>query len=59
MLSNTNYGISVLICDRDPEVFPDFDEFRPERYLDESGHGEVIPPGTHGMGHVTFGFGRR
>ena len=43
----------------DPEIFPDFDNFRPERFLDESGKIDIAPPDTHGMGHVTFGFGRR
>ena len=43
----------------DPNVFPDFDVFRPERFLDESGKNEIAPPDTHNMGHVTYGFGRR
>lgn len=44
---------------RDPAVFPDFDEFRPERYLDESGGLSSSVPDTHGEGHVSYGFGRR
>lgn len=44
---------------RDPTIFPDFDEFRPERFLDPSGTIGVTPPETHSMGHVTYGFGRR
>ncbi|TFK64022.1 cytochrome P450 [Pluteus cervinus] len=50
---------NVWAMNRDPEVFPDFDEFRPERFLDESGTVDVVPPNTHTQGHVTFGFGRR
>jgi cytochrome P450 len=46
---------NVWAMNRDPAVFPDFDEFRPERFLDES----AIPKDTHGQGHVTFGAGRR
>ncbi|CAL1709871.1 unnamed protein product [Somion occarium] len=44
---------------RDPKLFPDFEEFRPERYLDASG--KLLEPiaGTHLQGHVTYGFGRR
>ncbi|KAI0700081.1 cytochrome P450 [Cytidiella melzeri] len=44
---------------RDPAVYPDFEAYRPERFLDATGKIEVIPPGTHQMGHVSFGFGRR
>lgn len=44
---------------RDPAIYPDFEEFRPERFLDESGSVERIIPDTHNQGHVTYGFGRR
>ncbi|THV02577.1 cytochrome P450 [Dendrothele bispora CBS 962.96] len=51
---------NVWAMNRDPEVYgPDVDDFRPERFLDESGQNEVIPPDTHQQGHVTYGFGRR
>lgn len=44
---------------RDPSVYPDFDTFRPERFLDESGQVETAPPDTHNMGHTSYGFGTR
>ena len=44
---------------RDPKHFPDFEEFRPERYLNTDGQLEDPLPGTHLQGHVTYGFGRR
>lgn len=44
---------------RDPELFPEPDVFRPERYLDEEG-GLIPPmPDTHSQGHLIFGFGKR
>jgi len=51
---------NLWAINRDPAVFPDFDSFRPDRFLDKSGNidPEAVPD-THGMGHVTFGFGRR
>lgn len=50
---------NVWAMNRDPTLFPDFDEFRPERFLDETGTVDVVPADTHNQGHVTFGFGRR
>jgi len=50
---------NVWAMNRDPSIFPDFDTFRPERFLDDYGLNEVIPSDTHNQGHVTYGFGRR
>ncbi|KAJ7122958.1 cytochrome P450 [Mycena epipterygia] len=50
---------NVWAMNRDPVLFPDFEEFRPERFLDEAGTTEVVPADTHNQGHVTYGFGRR
>lgn len=44
---------------RDPTYFPDFDEFRPERYLNESGELADPIPDTHVQGHLSYGSGRR
>ncbi|KAJ7610296.1 cytochrome P450 [Mycena polygramma] len=55
----TNVIPNVWAMNRDPDIFPDFDEFRPERYLDTTGKFDDVPADTHGMGHATFGFGRR
>lgn len=44
---------------RDPTYFPDFDEFRPARYLNESGELADPIPDTHTQGHLTYGTGRR
>ena len=44
---------------RDPKYFPDYEEFRPERYLDESGQLNDEVPDTHHQGHLSFGCGRR
>ena len=43
----------------DPDTYPDPDEFRPERFLDESGHIKPAIPDTYSHGHNAFGFGRR
>lgn len=47
------------LYDRDPVLFPDYDEFRPSRFLDASGKVDETPPDTLSMGHVTYGFGKR
>ena len=39
---------------RDPNIYPDYEEFRPERFLDQDGKYD-IPQNTHGQGHVTYG----
>ncbi|PPQ68804.1 hypothetical protein CVT26_001719 [Gymnopilus dilepis] len=44
---------NIWAMNRDPSIFPDFDEFRPERFLDG------VPEYTHSTGHATFGFGKR
>jgi cytochrome P450 len=48
-----------LLVSRDPKIYPDFDEFRPERFLDVTEKFDEPPADAHGMGHATFGFGRR
>lgn len=50
---------NIWAMNHDPELYPDFEEFRPDRFLDESGQKDNVPPDTHEMGHGTFGFGRR
>ncbi|KAJ7671941.1 cytochrome P450 [Mycena rosella] len=55
----TNVIPNVWAMNRDPKIFPDFDEFRPERFLDVTETFDDVPPNTHGLGHATFGFGRR
>ena len=44
---------------RDPKYFPDYDAFRPERFLGPDGALTDLVPDTHGLGHLTFGSGRR
>lgn len=43
---------------RDPEVYPDPDSFKPERFLDENGN-EKNTEESKTMGHHLYGFGRR
>ena len=43
-------GTFQRAMNRDPVLFPDFDEFRPERFLDESGQVDKVPPDTHHQG---------
>ena len=40
---------------RDPAYFPDYDDFRPERYLDDSGALCDDVPDTHSQGNLTYG----
>ncbi|KAK7446349.1 hypothetical protein VKT23_014555 [Stygiomarasmius scandens] len=51
--------VNVWAINRDPKIFPDFEEFRPERFLDESETVDVVPPDTLSLGHVSYGFGKR
>ena len=44
---------------RDPAHFADPDEFKPDRYLNSSGELVDDLPYTHGIGHMSFGSGRR
>ncbi|KAF5342805.1 hypothetical protein D9758_013368 [Tetrapyrgos nigripes] len=50
---------NIWAMNHDPTIFPDHDEFRPERFLDETGAVHAIPADTRNLGHVSFGFGRR
>ncbi|KAI0700086.1 cytochrome P450 [Cytidiella melzeri] len=50
---------NIWAMNRDPTIFPDFDAYRPDRFLDATGKVETAPPDTHQMGHHTYGFGRR
>jgi len=38
---------------RDRTIFPDFDDFRPDRFLEET------PDDNHSVSHAAFGFGKR
>ncbi|KAJ3558860.1 hypothetical protein NM688_g677 [Phlebia brevispora] len=51
--------LNVWAMNRDPNHFPDYDEFRPERYLGASGELVDLVPDTHGQGHMTYSCGRR
>lgn len=69
MLVNTWYASRLVFIpvlketirgiNRDPNYFPDYDEFRPERYMDQ--HGRLADPvaNTHNQGHLSYGAGRR
>ncbi|KAI0087382.1 cytochrome P450 [Irpex rosettiformis] len=50
---------NIWAMNRDRSLYPDFEDFRPERHLDASGKVLVAPPDTHQMGHTSFGFGKR
>ncbi|KAF5343042.1 hypothetical protein D9758_011166 [Tetrapyrgos nigripes] len=50
---------NIWAMNHDPTIFLDHDEFRPERFLDETGTVNVTPADTRNQGHVSFGFGRR
>ncbi|KAK7446324.1 hypothetical protein VKT23_014530 [Stygiomarasmius scandens] len=44
---------------RDQKIYPDFEEFRPERFLDDTETIDTVPPNTLSLGHVSYGFGKR
>ncbi|PPQ68795.1 hypothetical protein CVT26_001710 [Gymnopilus dilepis] len=44
---------NVWTMHKDESLFPDHDEFKPERFLSGTPHD------THGIGNASFGFGRR
>ncbi|KAJ3732139.1 cytochrome P450 [Lentinula guzmanii] len=46
---------NIWAMNRDPLLYPDYDEFRPERFLNF----EHDVPGALGQGHVSYGFGDR
>ncbi|KAJ3824427.1 cytochrome P450 [Lentinula raphanica] len=46
---------NIWAMNRDPVLYPDCDEFRPERFLDF----KHDVPGALGQGHVSYGFGDR
>ncbi|KAF7790535.1 hypothetical protein EIP86_001491 [Pleurotus ostreatoroseus] len=51
--------LNVWAINHDPNYFPDYDEFRPERYLDEREQLIEPMPNTHAQGHMSYGTGRR
>ncbi|KAF5343037.1 hypothetical protein D9758_011154 [Tetrapyrgos nigripes] len=50
---------NIWAMNHDPAMFSDHDEFRPERFLDETGTVDVVPADTRNQGHFSLGFGRR
>ncbi|KAF8970727.1 cytochrome P450 [Flammula alnicola] len=50
---------NIWAIDRDPQVYSDPEDFRPERHLDDTGSVDISPPDMHSLGHTSFGFGRR
>ncbi|KAI0792973.1 cytochrome P450 [Irpex lacteus] len=50
---------NIWSMNKDPEIFPDYDVFRPERYLEDNEKVGGALGDTHQMGHAAFGFGRR
>ncbi|KAF9463392.1 cytochrome P450 [Collybia nuda] len=50
---------NIWAMHRDPELFPDPDEFRPSRFLDASGNINHMFADNVPLGHVTYGFGKR
>ncbi|KAH8101906.1 cytochrome P450 [Cristinia sonorae] len=50
---------NIWAIDRDPALYANPEDFIPERHLDETETVDVSPPDMHGLGHSSFGFGRR
>ncbi|KAF9463391.1 cytochrome P450 [Collybia nuda] len=50
---------NVWAMNRDPDLYPDYDEFRPGRFLNDSGGINQVFSDLAPLGHVTFGFGKR
>ncbi|KAF5343047.1 hypothetical protein D9758_011152 [Tetrapyrgos nigripes] len=50
---------NIWAMNHDPTMFLDHDEFRPERFLGETGTVNITPTDSRNQGHVSFGFGRR
>ncbi|KAI0345584.1 cytochrome P450 [Trametopsis cervina] len=51
---------NVWAINHDPEVYGvDSDQFRPERFLDETGQHLISLPDVPDVGHASYGYGRR
>ncbi|KDR82192.1 hypothetical protein GALMADRAFT_276748 [Galerina marginata CBS 339.88] len=50
---------NVWAIHHDENVYPNPDEFRPERYLEADGVTPISFPNTKDHGHLTYGLGRR